>query len=174
MDINPVEPMSQLIAKLEEAKNLPRGPERSQKIKEAEELFAPAAEELSLLGGTLSILAERNQNGESLKSFMTNQGVVITPQPPIMVSRSKTLRVARAVKGYWDRKKGKIAIGMTLAAALFFWANQVNIKRLNDFIHDENLVGLFEDWLGLVDPEDEEDRETPLNWREEEDDERAA
>jgi len=82
---------------------------------------------------------------------------MIRPNAPRLI-KSKTETWAE----YWDRKKGSVAIGMTLVAALFFYANQRNIKMLDEFIHDEDLVGLFEDWSET----EEEMRETPLNWRE--------
>jgi hypothetical protein len=172
MEANPTEPMAQLIAKLGELNKMPLGPERDKKSQEVQELFIPAAEELSILGDTMRVFAERNQNGETLKSFMKKAGidppVVVTrttPQPKpftrIMKSRLETW------KNFWDRKKGGLAIGMTLVAGLFFYANLRNIKYLHDFTHENDLVGLFEDWLGI---EDEEERETPLDWRELEND----
>jgi len=168
MEMNPVEPMAQLNALLGEITKMPLGPERDKKWQEAYALFGPAAEELSILGDQIRVLAERNKNGESLKTFMKNAGieapVAITRQAKPKAKFSTALKLsAHAVKDYWDRKKGKVAIGMTLLAALFFYANQRNIKMLNDFTQDNDLVGLFEDWLQL---EDEDDRETPLNWRE--------
>jgi len=163
MDGHTADPMGQLIAKLEEARKLPKGLERDKRIKEAQELFAPAAEELSILGDTIGSLTETNQNGESLKSFMDNAGVSITAKPTSSVVAEKP---KGSIKSYWDRKKGPLAIGMTIIAATFIALNIRNIKVLNDFLQDENLVGLFEDWMGMTNPEDEEDRETPLNWRE--------
>jgi hypothetical protein len=178
MEKNSEQPMEELTALLGEITKMPLGPERDKKWEEAYALFEPVAEELSLLRGTIRVLAERNQNGETLKDFMKQAGVDISPtaaridqmaawprRSPIDVIQSGF----RSVRNLWDRKKGAIAIGMTLTAVLFFYANQRNIKMLHDFTHDENLVGLFEDWLGLVDPQDEEDRETPLNWRDLED-----
>lgn len=168
MEMNPVEPMAQLNAILGEIVKMPLGPERDKKWEEAYALFEPAAEELSILGGQIRVLAERNQNGETLKAFMKNSGIT-TPVAIIRPVKKKhkfsdALKLsAKSVGNLWDRKKGKIAIGMTLVAALFFWANQRNIKMLDDFTHDNDLVGLFEDWLQIT---DEGERETPLDWKE--------
>lgn len=173
MEKNPTEPMAQLNVLLGEITKMPLGPARDKKWEEAYELFAPAAEELSILRDTISVLAERNQNGESLKSFMKKSGIdtdlplaivrPIRPQPTLRV-RIKT--GFEAAKGYWDRKKGPIAVTMTVATVFFFMVNQRNIKMLDGFIHDENLVGLFEDWAGT----EEEMRESPLDWREQQED----
>lgn len=169
MEMNPVEPMAQLNALLGEITKMPLGPERDKKWEEAYALFGPAAEELSILGGQIRVLAERNQNGESLKAFMKNAGI----DAPVAITRStnppkatfrRALKLSLgSAKDYWDRKKGKVAIGMTLITVFWFMVNQRNIKMLKDFTHENDLVGLFEDWLQI---EDEDERETPLNWRE--------
>lgn len=172
MDKNPIDPMAQLTTIIGEITKMPLGPERDKKWEEAYELFVPAAEELSILGDTMRVFAERNQNGETLKSFMKKAGI----DPPVVVTRTTPqpkpfTRILKSRleswKNFWNRKKGGLAIGMTLVAALFFYANHRNIKDLHDFTHENDLVGLFEDWLGL---EDEDERETPLDWRELEND----
>lgn len=166
MEKNPEEPIAQIIAKLEEMKDMPDGPERAKKFKEeVEVLFIPAAEELSLLGDAMRVYAERNQNGETLKSFMKNAGVD-TPVIRLVQTQSKSKTwfksSVESVKDFWDRKKGGLAVGMIFVAALFFYANQRNIKIIQDFTHENDLVGLFEDWMET----EEEMRETPVNWRE--------
>ncbi|QED11567.1 hypothetical protein PP914_gp077 [Arthrobacter phage Qui] len=167
--MNPTEPMAQLGVLLGEITKMPLGPERDKKCEEAYALFGPAAEELSLLSDTISVFAERNKNGETLKSFMKQAGfdtdAPIAKVIPINKNESKLRTFGRSVANIWNSQKGKIAVYATLTAALFFYANQRNIKMLNDFTHDNDLVGLFEDWLQL---EDENDRETPLDWRERE------
>jgi hypothetical protein len=49
-----------------------------------------------------------------------------------------------------------------IVAAVFFELNRRNIKLLDDFVHDNDLVGEFEDWAEI----EEEQRETPVDWRE--------
>jgi hypothetical protein len=167
MDMNPVEPMVQLTELLGDITKMPLGPERDKKWEEAYTLFGPAAEELSLLRDTISVLAERNKNGETLKSFMQQAGIdtPIAKVIPITKNKSKLRSVASSIRNIWDSQKGKIAVYATLTAALFFYANQRNIKTLHDFTHENDLVGLFEDWLQI---EDADERETPLDWREKE------
>lgn len=88
-------------------------------------------------------------------------------QFPVRKKKARDVKkvVVEDVKEYWDRNKGRIAVGMTVVAALFFYANQRNIKIIHDFTHDEDLVGQFEDWMGLTYPGAEDERETPLNWK---------
>jgi hypothetical protein len=171
MEMNPTEPIVQLTSLLGEITKMPLGPERDKKWEEAYALFAPAAEELSLLGGQMRVLAERNQNGETLKDFMKKAGIdkpvlvtrEVTPQPKIRTLFKSRLESARE---YWDRKKGPLAVGLGIALVGMFMLNYRNVQLLDRFIHDEDLVGPFEDWLGLTHPEDAEERETPLNWKE--------
>lgn len=164
MDKNHPEPIAELIAKLDEVKKLPKSPEKERLIKEAEALFPAAAEELSILGDTIGVLAEQYQNGTSIKKkeVSPSTSVVVKPTssevPPVLLTKSRR----ETWRGYWDRKKGQVAVGMTLVAALFIYANLKNIKMLDDFIHDEGIVGEFEDWAGI----EEEQRETPSDWRE--------
>jgi hypothetical protein len=165
MELNGTDPISELIEKLNEIKLMPAGPDRDAAYEEAQALFAPAAEELTLLGDHIEILTTNNQNGDSTtRTVISRPSVVSTPStevPPglLIKSRRETWR------DYWNRKKGTVAIAMTLVAALFFYANQRNIKMLDDFIHDEDLVGEFEDWAQT----EEELRETPVDWRERQD-----
>lgn len=167
MEMNPTEPMAQLNVLLGEITKMPLGPERDKKWEEAYALFGPAAEELSLLSDTISVLAERNKNGETLKSFMKQAGIdtPVATVIPITRNQSKFQSAVRSIVHIWDNQKGKIAVYATLTAALFFYANQRNVKFLNDFIHENDLVGVFEDWLQI---EDEDERETPLDWRDKE------
>lgn len=167
MDVNPTEPIAQLTALLGEITKMPLGPERDKKWEEAYALFAPAAEELSILGGQMRVIAERNQNGETLKSFMKKAGI----EKPVLITRQPKPKTfiksgLESAKEYWDRKKGPLAVGLGIALVGMFMLNFRNVQLLDRFIHDEDLVGQFEDWMGLTNPEDEEDRETPLNWKE--------
>lgn len=85
----------------------------------------------------------------------------ITPQPKIHTVYKSRLETWKA---YWDRKKGPLLVFTTATTVALLALNYRNVKFLNDFIHENDLVGLFEDWADI----EEELRETPLDWREKE------
>jgi len=144
--------MDDLNAKLTEMQGVSQGPERERLVEEMYALFEPAAEELHVIADKAHVSAEYFKNIK-IEPMPTPDFLIAKPRRPIMAE----------VGYWWNDNKGRIALGMTAIAALFFYANQRNIKMLRDFTHDEDLVGRFEDWLGL---EDEDERETPLNWKE--------
>ena len=165
MEQNGSEPIAELIEKLGEIKDMPLGPDRDAAYEEAQALFAPAAEEIALLGDHIEVLSAHHPANEHLAMVTKSASTVVTPQP--IVPPGLLIKSRRETwKGYWNRKKGQIAIGMTIVAVGLFALNRRNVKLLEDFIHDEDLVGLFEDWSGII---NEEERETPLDWRDRQD-----
>lgn len=167
MDANHPEPIAELIAKLDKAKKLPNGTERERVIKEAEVLFPAAVEELSILGDTIGVFAAQYQNGNVSKKLSVakaERGSSTAPisssevVPPVLLTKSRR----ETWRDYWNRKKGQVAIVSMIVAAVFFELNRRNIKLLDDFVHDNDLVGEFEDWAQI----EEEQRETPVDWRE--------